>query len=455
MKCKLLTSFLFAVAVMALGSTAVATTQYVNGVSGSNNNNCLSPTTACKTIGYAISLAASGDSVMVAAATYTENLTIGVSLKVIGSGANTTIIDGGAVNTVVTIPNSSANVILSKMTIRNGYTKSHTGGGIDNTGKLIVNNSTITRNSTCFGGGISNSGTLTINNSTISGNSIHQLGLCRGFGAGVANGGTLTINNSTVAGNAGQDPNYGTVGGGIYNTGTLGVNNSTISGNTVSGGANGFTSEGGGIANSGTLKINNSTLSANGANFGGGIYNGNTTTLQNSIVANNSSGGNCSGIVISHGYNLSSDNTCNFTGTGDLNNTNPLLGPLQNNGGPTQTMALASGSPAIEAGNPNGCTDSGGHLLTTDQRGQPRPDKEDSVGCDMGAYESQNVASGPVLTGYCVTWGGYPPGCHQAVDLTHCPPGRPAAGVSNSCGKYSVWSICQVPGFEGGKCLVQ
>ena len=87
MKCKLLTSFLFAVAVMALGSTAVATTWYVNGVSGSNNNNCLSPTTACKTIGYTISLAASDDSVMVAAATYTENLTIGVSLKVIGSGA--------------------------------------------------------------------------------------------------------------------------------------------------------------------------------------------------------------------------------------------------------------------------------------------------------------------------------------------------------------------------------
>jgi hypothetical protein len=67
-----------------------------------------------------------------------------------------------------------------------------------------------------------------------------------------------------------------------------------------------------------------------------------------------------------------------------------MLGPLQNNGGPTQTMALPSGSPAIDAGNPNGCTDNKGHLLKTDQRGMPRPDKEDSGGCDMGAYESQS-----------------------------------------------------------------
>jgi len=93
--------------------------------------------------------------------------------------------------------------------------------------------------------------------------------------------------------------------------------------------------------------------------------------------------------VTSNGYNLSSDGTCNFYGPGDMNNTNPLLGPLQNNGGPTQTIALPSGSPAIDAGNPAGCTDGSGHLLATDQRGQPRPDKEDTGGCDIGAYESQ------------------------------------------------------------------
>jgi hypothetical protein len=86
---------------LTLSPAALASsTWYVDGVHGSDNNNCKTPQTACKTIGHAISLAHAGDSIMVAAATYTENLTIGVSLKVIGSGAATTIIDGGAVNTV-------------------------------------------------------------------------------------------------------------------------------------------------------------------------------------------------------------------------------------------------------------------------------------------------------------------------------------------------------------------
>jgi len=93
--------------------------------------------------------------------------------------------------------------------------------------------------------------------------------------------------------------------------------------------------------------------------------------------------------MTSHGYNLSTDNSCPFNDVGDLNNTHPKLGPLQNNGGPTQTQALLPGSLAIDAGNPNGCTDGSGRLLKTDQRGAPRPDPEDSGGCDMGAYERQ------------------------------------------------------------------
>ena len=93
--------------------------------------------------------------------------------------------------------------------------------------------------------------------------------------------------------------------------------------------------------------------------------------------------------VTSKGYNLSSDGSCNFNAPGDVNNTSPMLGPLQWNGGPTKTMALPSGSPAIDAGNPSGCTDGQGHLLKTDQRAKPRPDTEDTGGCDMGAFERQ------------------------------------------------------------------
>jgi len=405
-------SFPLAVVVLALTSTAMAsTTWYVNGATGNNSNNCKSPAAACKTIGHAISLAASGDSIMVAAGTYTENLTINKSLKIIGSGASATVIDGRSVNTVVTISSTGANVVLSNLTIRNGENSS--GGGVNNSGRLTLNNSTVTENlaplqcygfnclfhgGTASGGGIYNSGTLTISNSIISRN--HAGSFCTGplscsaFGGGIYNGGTLMIQNSTLTGNGadigcpfgGRSCKVGMGGAVGSGGGTVTLNNSTVEGNKArcSGGCSGT---GGAIANgSGNLAMNNSTVSGNPD---GGIFNGGTATLQNSIVANNS-GQDCGGTITSDGYNLSSDSTCNLNGPGDMNNTNPNLGPLQNNGGPTQTMALPSGSPAIDAGNPSGCTDGSGHLLKTDQRGKPRPDKEDTGGCDMGAYERQS-----------------------------------------------------------------
>jgi hypothetical protein len=73
----------------------MATTWYVNGVSGSDRNNCTLPSIACKSIGHAVALASSGDSIVVAPATYTESVTISISLTVIGSGASKTLIDGG------------------------------------------------------------------------------------------------------------------------------------------------------------------------------------------------------------------------------------------------------------------------------------------------------------------------------------------------------------------------
>jgi len=194
------------------------------------------------------------------------------------------------------------------------------------------------------------------------------------------NSGMLTINKSTISGNSAGD--YW--GGGIYNETSLTVNNSTISGN-------GLAYYGGGIFNWSTLAISNSTVSGNTATIGGGIFNiDGQIVLQNTIVASSPRGGNCSGTITSLGYNLSSDNTCNFNGPGDMKNTETKLGKLNNNGGPTQTIRLLKGSPAIDAGNPNGCTDSNGKLLKTDQRGAPRPDKEDKTGCNMGAYERQS-----------------------------------------------------------------
>ena len=372
---------------MAMSATL---TWYVNGITGSDTNSCPSAQSACKTIGHAISLASSGNAIMVAAATYKENLTIGFSLTVIGAAAGTTIIDGGKVSTVVTISSARAVVGLSNLTIRNGVTSGEAtaGGGIRNLGGVTMDSVQITGNQSCAGGGIFNIGVLTINQSTISGNSVFQAGLCDSFGAGIANNGSVVINRSTINGNTASGT-YGPRGGGIFNFWgrSVIVNSSTISGNVLAKSGTYAGTKGGGIYNAGTLQISSSTITANGSQLGGNLY-GNAS-IQNSIIANNVSGGDCGGTMTSNGYNLSSDETCEFTGPGDKNDINPMLGMLQNNGGPTQTEALLSGSPAIDAGNPSGCTDGRGRLLKTDQRGMPRPDAEDAAGCDIGAYERQ------------------------------------------------------------------
>ena len=333
---------------LALSPVASATTWYVNGVSGRDSNNCMSATTACKTIGHAISLAHSGDLIRVAAATYKEHILIPVRLGIVGSGTSTTAIDGkgSTFGERLVVIAMGASVTLSQLAIRNSA-----------------------------GGGIYNAGTLIISNTTLNGNHIGLV--CRTGGCKFT-------------------------GGGIYNAGTLIISNTTLSGNSAGGACSkGCESEGGGIYNSSKLTISNSTLSGNSSlncivpigcfpsGPGGGIFNDRgTVTLQNNIVANNT-GENCSGTMTSYGYNLSTDPSCNFNNTGDLL-ADPKLGTLGYYGGPTQTIPLLSGSPAIDAGNPSGCTDGLGHLLKTDQRAMPRPDKEDKTGCDMGAYERQS-----------------------------------------------------------------
>jgi hypothetical protein len=172
-------------AFLAAAPTALATTTwYVNGVSGNDANNCLSSSTACKAIGHAISLASSGDSIKVAAATYKENLTIGFSLRIAGSGASSTIIEGYSGGTVVT--NTAAQTTLSNVTITGGVAPM--GGGVYNSGTLTISHSTLSGNSAkgipAFGGGIYNKvGTLTIINSTFSVGQVDQNhAAARGFG---------------------------------------------------------------------------------------------------------------------------------------------------------------------------------------------------------------------------------------------------------------------------------
>jgi N-acetylneuraminic acid mutarotase len=257
------------------------------------------------------------------------------------------------------------------------------GAGIYSVGGTVtISNSTVSGNrANRAAGGIFNGGSLEITNSTISGNGALY------SGGGIGNSGTVTISHSTLSGNSAYYKWFG-AGGGISNGGTLEIDNSTVSGNSVDGG-------GGAISNSaGTTTITNSTLTDNFSTHtktmgGGALRNegGGTLQLQNTILNASGLGGsinNISATVISHGYNLSSDNGGGFlTGTGDQINTNPMLGALLSHGGPTATHALLTGSPAINAGDPN---------FTPppfyDQRG-PGYDRVVDGRIDIGSFELQ------------------------------------------------------------------
>lgn len=307
-----------------------------------------------------------------------KTLTITGSMTIDGSGQTVTL--DGQQQFGVFLVQSGANLTLNALTISNGIETfnpdlpGNLGGGLDNEGGTVrISNSTVSHNAVSSGGdggGIgSNGGTLTISNSTVSSNSAGN-----GGGGIVDFGGTLTIADSTVSSNSAG------IGGGIaIQGGTLTITQSTVSSNSSA-------SKGGGIINvTATMSIANSTVSSNSASrSGGGIQTdfGGTTNISSSIIANNV-GGNCAGSLTDGGFNLSSDGSCNLTGAGSLQGVDPKLGLLANNGGPTQTMALQQGSPAIDAGPP------AGSCPATDQRGMPRPDNGEGV-CDIGAYEFQD-----------------------------------------------------------------
>ena len=284
-----------------------------------------------------------------------------------------------------------ATLNLNNLSIANGFAVSQ-GGGIDNAGTLTVASSVFSGNLAIFGGGIFNGGVLTVINSTFSGNRGAPPSGRSGAGGAIYNTGTTKIIDSTFSGNFGLSS-----GGAIANVGTLTVIDSTFFANTTS--VAPLAGDGGGIQNSGTLNVTNSTFAGNGGGPGGGISNGGFASLKNTILANSSGGpfnppSNCFGAITDAGYNISDDSTCGFAKTGSANNgdgVDPLLSPagLANNGGPTQTIALQKGSPAIDAIPVADCTDQSSppNQITTDQRGFARPDAGEAV-CDVGAYES-------------------------------------------------------------------
>jgi predicted outer membrane repeat protein len=265
-------------------------------------------------------------------------------------------------------------------------------GGISDagTGTVSVSNCTFNGNSADTGGAIYGVGQVFVNNSTFTSNSSRlDGGAIFNTGSPDSQGGSMSIANSTFIGNsAGTCACAAGNGGAINNIGQVSIANCTFNGNSAG-------PSGGAIYNkrvglSAVTTIINCTLSGNSAASGGGFYgtggaNSGTLNMENTIIAN-STGGDCMnlGLTGSNSHNLIQDATCSPFLSGD-----PMLGPIGNYGGPTQTMALLPGSPAIDAG--DNSVRGAPLFLTHDQRGVPR------CHVDIGAYEVAEAVPPPTV----------------------------------------------------------
>jgi CSLREA domain-containing protein len=399
--------------------TLRAAIQEANSLAGADSITLPSGTYSLSVPGKSENLAATGD------------LDITDDLLILGAGDAVTAIDGNEIDRVLQVVGSGTSLEIQGVDITGGR-EDFGGGGILNEGVLTLVWSTVSDNySDSDAGGIyNNGGVVTVTDGLIvandvgmggagilsSGGSLHvertlvvENGACAptggvrswnseavivdsyiafnngdpcGDAGGVSNGGggSMVISGTTIEGN------FGTRGGGIdLFDGDLLVVNSTITGNAA-------TQVGGGVyVNSGSVHLANSTIAENFAGAGGGLYKeiGAFVNIANSIIWGNSAadGLDCFGTIASLDYNLIGETAdCTLSGgsSHDLIGADPLLGPLQDNGGPTDTRALMPGSPALDAGNPALPESDLAACSSVDQRGLARPQ---GTRCDIGAFE--------------------------------------------------------------------
>jgi outer membrane protein OmpA-like peptidoglycan-associated protein len=343
-------------------------------------------------------------------------------------------------NTVVTGPGADHVTVR-----RSGASGSYSVITANTSGASSVSGLKLTNGSAPVGGGMrvlsSTSGTLGLDQMAFVGNSAVT-------GGGLAvQGATVTLTRSEVSGNsaAGGD------GGGILSSSNTNVVDSTVSGNSTD-------QIGGGLSGS-VFTVLSSTVAGNTAPAGAASNLDIGGTVTNSIVDEPLPAGNpnCDGGFSATGENISSDATCGFS----ISNTDPQLGPLQDNGGPTRTRAIPGSSPAVDAGN---------GAPSTDQRGLPSPvDLPDRAnlgdGSDLGAYELQTLTNDLGLTGtksadpvtagsgagnithtYTLANAGPDDSPSVPVDLTTTlPAGVTLASVTPSAGTYDagthVWTV--------------
>jgi hypothetical protein len=307
-------------------------------------------------------------------------------------------LSGGAVSSHGPLQISGATIVGNRAGVN--------GGAVFAGSELVVSGSTVSANTAgSFGGGLFGSGTLTVSGTTVSANSAGLGGggaLADGLTAvsassflgnhgGSGGGGLLALSSSTLALNASTfSGNDATQGGGLAVNNAASVIDSTFGGNSA-------TSGGGVYTNAGVVALVNDTVAGNHASgSGGGIVTTGSavTTVTNSIVADNAVG-NCGALpsspahVTDGGHNLENGTTCAFTREAVI--AEPALGALQDNGGPTATMAITAASPAYRRGDPAAC--SAAHPAGAggvDQRGSAR---KTAGACDIGAFEAAATAT--------------------------------------------------------------
>lgn len=353
-------------------------------------------------------------------------------VSIVGPGADLlTVQRGAAAATGFSIFGFSADASpssISGLTVSNGRgTLSGMfalGGGVRNgegsltlTGVVVRGNEAVAESDTSVraeGGGVFSEGPLTLRETTVTGNTARASDgatLTAALGGGVAALGELTVEASTISGNVAEASSSGSTataqGGGLLAGTEATISRSTISGNAVDAGgtATQRRAQGGGVQVQ-EATITASTLAGNSATSAGLAFGANLVSVlgasvRDTIVAEPlGDADSCDGTVaspgvntiVSGGYNLDQDGSCEFGEGSDLAAVVAGLGPLADNGGPTPTHALLAGSIAIDRGNSFG--------TTTDQRGFPRPsdfpaisNKEGGDGSDIGAFELQAPAA--------------------------------------------------------------
>lgn len=434
-------------------SVFAATNRYVSPTGSDAGNDCLVEASPCATVQHGLDEAASGDTILLTAGTYAENVAINKDVVLQGADA---MLDGNLAGRTVTVE-GGLTVVLRDVAVING--RSSHGAGIYNNGsRLTLERVIVSNNQTDAGangtletlggqggngaGLYSEGGSVIVRDSAIDKNQTGAGGTGQGSNSGGDGGGifiqngTLTIasstisNNQTGSGGSSGTGNFGQFGGfggfagdgaGIYALdSTVTLTNSTVSGNQTGNGSSGTFSRGGGRgagiffeSKTAVLTLTHVTLTNNqtgaggsglGAGNGGGLFAAGPTHVENSLIAGNIRNGVGNGTTSDCGHNpVSQLGSGNGNLVGDAtgcpaNQTNEqtvdsgtvetaVLHPLTDNGGHTQTHALRSGSPAVDAAEAAPC-------VSNDQRTIPRP--QDS-GCDAGSFEYA-LPSNPAVT---------------------------------------------------------